>query len=61
MIRKEMNSDRKAAIVVGVLFITATAAILLSTGFTNKHYLTFGAVGMAATNLLGYNINLLNF
>lgn len=27
---------------------------LLSTGFTNKHYLTFSTVGMAATNLLGY-------
>ncbi|MCX9082574.1 MAG: DUF4386 domain-containing protein [Candidatus Methanoperedens sp.] len=33
MIRKEMNSDRKAAIVVGVLFITATVAGILSEVF----------------------------
>jgi hypothetical protein len=33
MIRKEMNSNRKTAIVVGVLFITATVAGLLSEVF----------------------------
>ncbi len=31
-----MNSDRKAAIIVGALFITATVASLLSTGFTGS-------------------------
>ncbi len=34
MMRKEMNTNRKTAIIVGVLFITATVASLLSTGFT---------------------------
>ena len=31
-----MNSDRKSAIIVGVLFIVATVASLLSTGFTDS-------------------------
>ena len=34
--RKEMNPNRKTAIIVGVLFITATVASLLSTGFTGS-------------------------
>ena len=33
MIRKEMNSDRKTAIIVGVLFIIATVAGVLSAVF----------------------------
>lgn len=36
MMGKEMNPNRKAAIIVGVLFITATVASLLSTGFTGS-------------------------
>ena len=31
---EKMNTSRKNAIIVGILFITATVAILLSTGFT---------------------------